>query len=178
MIFIPTWPTIRWCMFDIPKCNSISTDGLIASACEINCFWIWKQRKSRESNNHTKRLNWSSLKRHLTETLTWVNNLNQDFIVSSMGKCPFKPGSIQWLFELCIPTTLAICLHNLKEVKNCDSHVLLSGENPRGNHERRGYCRFSSIFKVICHYQLATILHFGERKNGNQFFLNPYVSKI
>ena len=86
MIFIPTWPTIRWCMFDIPKCNSISTDGLIASPCKINCFWIWKQRRSRESNNHTKRLNWSSLKRHLTETWTWVNNLKNSSRSISLGR--------------------------------------------------------------------------------------------
>ena len=48
MIFIPTWPTIRWRMFNIPKRILGSTYMLIASAWKINCFWIWKQRKYRK----------------------------------------------------------------------------------------------------------------------------------
>ena len=56
-IFIPTWPTIWSSMFNIPKRISVSTYRLIASACKVNCFWIWKQRKW-ESNNPTTRLNW------------------------------------------------------------------------------------------------------------------------
>ena len=31
------------------------------------------------------------------QTITYIN---RDFMVSSMGKWPFKPGSIQRLFEL------------------------------------------------------------------------------
>ena len=71
-------------------------------------------------------------------------------------------------------------LYNLEDVGHSGDHVLVSGENrgnlPR-NHKRRGYC-FWSIFKVICHFHLAAILEFGERKHGNHFFLNPHVSKI
>ena len=44
-IFIPTWPTIWWGMLNIPKSISVTTYRLVASACKINCFWIWKQRK-------------------------------------------------------------------------------------------------------------------------------------
>ena len=96
-----------------------------------------------------------------------------------MGKCSFKPGSIQQLFELSHLLTLAICSYNSEEVENCGNHVLVSGENPRnppGNHKIPGYCVWS-IFKVICHFHLAAILDFGQRKNGNLSFLNRYVSK-
>ena len=64
-----------------------------------------------------------------------ITQFNQDFIGSRMGKCPFKPGSIQGLLNL-----LAICSYNLEEVENCGSHVLVSSEslrNPPGNHKRR-----------------------------------------
>ena len=30
---------------------------------------------------------------------------------------------------------------------------------------------------MTCHFHLAAIIDFGERKNGNHFFLNPHVSK-
>ena len=79
-----------------------------------------------------------------------------------------------------MPTTLAISSYNLEKVGNCCNHVLVSGENrrnPPGNQKRRGHC-FWSVFKVICHFHFAAILDFGARKNGNQLFLNPHVSKI
>ena len=66
---------------------------------------------------------------------------------------------------------------NLESFHLVTDHVLVSDENrrsPPGNHKRRGYCVWS-IFKVICHFHLAAILHFGKRKNGNYFFLNPHV---
>ena len=46
------------------------------------------------------------------------------------------------------------------------------------NHTRWGYRRFGSFFKVICHFHLAAILNFGDRKKWKPIFLNPYVSKI
>ena len=55
----------------------VSTYMLIASAWKLIAF-EYENNESRESNNHTKRLkDWIGhlLKRHLTETLTWVNNL-------------------------------------------------------------------------------------------------------
>ena len=61
MIFIPTWRTIRWRMFDIPKRILVSTYMLIASARKLIAF-EYENKESRESNNHTKRLNWSSFK--------------------------------------------------------------------------------------------------------------------
>ena len=61
MIFIPTWPTIRWRMFNIPKCILVSTYMLIASAWKLIAF-EYENNESRESNHRTKRLNWSSFK--------------------------------------------------------------------------------------------------------------------
>ena len=61
MIFIPTWPTIRWRIFNIPKRILVSTYMLIASAWKLIAF-EYENNESRESNNHTKRLNWSSFK--------------------------------------------------------------------------------------------------------------------
>ena len=74
MIFIPTWQTIRWRIFNIPKRILVSTYMLIASAWKLIAF-EYENNETRESNNHTKRLKCLPLKRHLTETLTWVNNL-------------------------------------------------------------------------------------------------------
>ena len=57
----------------------VSTYLLIASAWKLIAF-EYENNESRESNNHTKRLkDWIGhlLKRHLTETLTWVNNLKR-----------------------------------------------------------------------------------------------------
>ena len=93
---------------------------------------------------------------------------------------PFLTWKHSATFRALIPTAQAICSYNLEEVENCGNHILVSAENrrkPPGNHKRRGYC-FWSIFMVICHFHLAAILHFGERKNGNQFFLSPHVSKL
>ena len=56
----------------------------------------------------------------------------------------------------------------------------MSGENhrdPPGDHKRWWYC-FWLIFKIIGHFDQAAVLDFGQRKNGNQFFLNPDVSKM
>ena len=96
-----------------------------------------------------------------------------------MGKCPFKHSATIWAL---IPTTLVIFSYNLEEVENSGNHVLVSGENrrnPPGNHKRRGYCCFWSIFKVICHFHMAAILDFGERENGNQFFSESlYIKNI
>ena len=61
-------------MLNIPKRISVSAYSLIASACKLSAF-EYENKESRESNNHTKRLNWSSLKRHLTEIPTRANNL-------------------------------------------------------------------------------------------------------
>ena len=61
MIFISTWPTIRWHMFNIPKRILISTFMLIASTWKLITF-EYENNESRESNNHTKRLNWPSFK--------------------------------------------------------------------------------------------------------------------
>ena len=61
MIFIPTWPTIRWRMFNIPKRILVSTYMLIASAWKLIVF-EYENNESRESNNHTKRLNWYIIK--------------------------------------------------------------------------------------------------------------------
>ena len=52
MIFIPTWPTIRWRMFNIPKRILVSTYMLIASAWKLIAF-EYENKESRESNNHT-----------------------------------------------------------------------------------------------------------------------------
>ena len=60
----------------------------------------------------------------------------------------------------------------MDEVENYGNDVLISGENrrnPPGNLKGRGYY-FWSIFKIICHFHVAAILDFGQRKNGNQFF--------
>ena len=46
---------------NIPKRISVNTYRLIASTCKIKCF-EYENKESRESNNHTKRLNWSSFK--------------------------------------------------------------------------------------------------------------------
>ena len=86
-----------------------------------------------------------------------------------MGKCHFKPGSIQVLFEL---SYLPRYSYRLEELENCGNFVLVSGENrrnPPGNHKRRGYC-FWSTFKVICHFHLVAILDFEERKMETNFF--------
>ena len=61
MIFIPTWPTIRWRIFNIPKRILVITYMLIASAWKLIAF-EYENNESRESNNHTKRLNWASFK--------------------------------------------------------------------------------------------------------------------
>ena len=61
MIFIPTWPTIRWRMFNIPKRILVSIYMIIASAWKLIAF-EYENNENRESNNHTKRLNWPSFK--------------------------------------------------------------------------------------------------------------------
>ena len=61
MIFIPTWPTIRWRKFNIPKRILVSTYMLIASVWKLIAF-EYENSESRDSNNHTKGLNWSSFK--------------------------------------------------------------------------------------------------------------------
>ena len=61
MIFIPTRPTIRWHMLNIPKRILVSTYMLIASAWKLIAF-EYENNEGRENNNHTKRLNWSSFK--------------------------------------------------------------------------------------------------------------------
>ena len=61
MSFIPTWPTIKWRMFNIPMRMLVSTYMLIASAWKLIAF-EYENKESRESNNHTKRSNWSSFK--------------------------------------------------------------------------------------------------------------------
>ena len=61
MIFIPTWPTIRRRIFNIPKRILVSTYMLTASAWKLIAF-EYENNESIESNNHTKRLNWWSFK--------------------------------------------------------------------------------------------------------------------
>ena len=61
MIFIPTWPTIRWRIFNISKRLLVSTYMLIVSAWKLIAL-EYENNESRESNNHTKRLNWSFFK--------------------------------------------------------------------------------------------------------------------
>ena len=48
-------------LLNIPNHILVSTYRLVASKCKIKCF-EYENRESRESSNHTKRLNWSSFK--------------------------------------------------------------------------------------------------------------------
>ena len=48
-------------LLDIPKGISVSAYRLIASACKIKRF-EYENKESRDSNNHTKKLNCSSFK--------------------------------------------------------------------------------------------------------------------
>ena len=71
---------------------------------------------------------------------------------------------------------LLACITQRKE----KTKVIISGENHRdlsGNHKRQGFC-FRFLVSITGHFEYIAILDFGQRKNGNQFFLNPHVSKI
>ena len=74
-------------MFNIPKCISVSTYRVIASTRKISAF-EYENKASRESNNHTKRLNWSLFKEAPCRWPKPVNNL-QKFVISQ-AKSAFK----------------------------------------------------------------------------------------
>ena len=86
-----------------------------------------------------------------------------------MCKCPFKPETIQGLFEFSY--LLHLCSYNL-EVENCGKHVLAFG----GNH-KTGVLIFVKFQRYLS-FSFGCHLEFGERTNGNHFFRNPHVSKI
>ena len=55
-------------LLNIPKRISVNTYRLITSACKLSAF-EYGNKESRESNNHTKRSNWSSFKETLHRNL-------------------------------------------------------------------------------------------------------------
>ena len=49
-----------------PSASQLALISLLQARAKLSAF-EYENKESRESNNHTKRSNWSSLKRHLTE---------------------------------------------------------------------------------------------------------------